>query len=341
MDEALIFAGCANFLDFLKADPDLYNLFMSASTQTIYAVGDKYFNGTMPNSQTPAVNMRRRDLTPADVQRAQLAAGRTETDLARLRAIPGTIISTNDAAANLRGSTQVVVSDYRLVNSKSALHRRGNDSVSTNTSATDALVTLYSGLGDSVNLYNPDIYYQGGVIQVLDGFFTIPATLSETDEILGYTGFANLVDIAGLTDTLDNSSSITVFIPNNAAVQSAQLSASLTMDEIKDIVEDHIIIAASANETVGYLPNLSDGQVLTTKNGRKLTITVDANNNYYVNGVLITTSNIVLTNGVAHVIDDVLVASASSAAGWSVQRGANTGVAVGMAVATILFGLVL
>lgn len=175
---------------------------------------------------------------------------------------------------------------------------------------------------------------------MLDGFFTIPATLSQTDDILGYSNFANLVDTAGLTETLDNTSSITVFVPNNAAVQSAQLSASLSASDIQSLVEDHVVIATSDNETVGYLPNLSDGQVLTTKNGKKLTITVDSNNNYYVNGVLITTSNIVLTNGVAHVVDDMLVASASSAAGWSLQRGANTGLAVGVAVSTIFFSLV-
>lgn len=164
-------------------------------------------------------------------------------------------------------------------------------------------------------------------------------TLSESQEILGYNGFANVVEEAGLTTSLDNTSSITVFIPNNAAVQSAQLTSS---SDLLTIVEDHVVVASSDSDQVGYLPNLADGQVLTTKNGKELTITVDGNNNYYVNGVLITTSNIVLTNGVAHVIDDVLVASASASdGGFSLRFSGNSRVAILASAITILFTLLI
>ena len=334
MDDALIFAGCVNFLAFLKEDPDIWALYNSAAVQTIFAVGDKYFNSA---SSKVKARLMARDLTAAQVQKAQLAAGKAETDLARLRKIPGSTVATNDASADLRGSTQVIVSDYRRLNSKTSTRRDSNSSVSTNSTTTNALVTLYSGLGDSVSLYNSDISYAGGVIQVLDGFFTIPASLSESTEILGYNGFANVVDEVGLTATLDNTSSITVFIPNNAAVQSAQLTSS---SDLLTIVEDHVVVATSDTDTVGYLPNLADGQVLTTKNGKELTITVDANNNYYVNGILITTSNIVLTNGVAHVIDDVLVASASASdGGFSLRSAGSSSLAIIASALTILLVL--
>ncbi len=310
---------------------------------TIFAVGDKYFTGSFSR-------LLRRGLTPEQVQKAQLSAGQQETNLSRLRSIPGATISTNDAAANLRGSTQVIVSDYRRLNAQSSISRRqdrvhdrvrrdSNDSVSTNTTTTNALVTLYSGFGDSVKLYNPDIKYAGGVIQVLDGFFTVPETLSTTNAVLGYTNFANLVDEAKLTSELDSLAAVTVFVPNNAAVQSALLSSE---SDFLSIVEDHVVVAAADNETVGYLPNLADGQVLTTKNGRQLTISVDGNNNYFVNGVRVTQANIVLSNGVAHIIDDLVVASAKgSAAGLSLRAvaGGSSRLAVAVSAATVLLGL--
>lgn len=55
---------------------------------------------------------------------------------------------------------------------------------------------------------------------------------------------------------------------------------------------------------VGYLPDLKDGAVLKTRTGATLAISV-RDGQYFVNGARITTANLILANGVAHVIDKV------------------------------------
>jgi len=55
---------------------------------------------------------------------------------------------------------------------------------------------------------------------------------------------------------------------------------------------------------VGYLPNLVHGQTLTAQDGSSLTVSVKGEE-FYVNGARIEQANLVLENGVAHVISKV------------------------------------
>lgn len=55
---------------------------------------------------------------------------------------------------------------------------------------------------------------------------------------------------------------------------------------------------------VGYLPDLTEGAVLKTQAGESLVISV-VDGEYFVNDAKITTANLILENGVAHVIDKV------------------------------------
>jgi uncharacterized surface protein with fasciclin (FAS1) repeats len=55
---------------------------------------------------------------------------------------------------------------------------------------------------------------------------------------------------------------------------------------------------------VGYLPDLTEGAMLKTQAGESLVISV-VDGEYFVNDAKITTANLILENGVAHVIDKV------------------------------------
>ena len=56
------------------------------------------------------------------------------------------------------------------------------------------------------------------------------------------------------------------------------------------------------NGTVGYSSALQDGQTLTAMNGANLTINID-NGNVFVNSAKVITPNVLVANGVVHVID--------------------------------------
>jgi hypothetical protein len=138
LEDALINAGASKFLAFIKEDADIWALYNSPRVRTVFAPGDAYITNS---------SLVRRDLSPEEQVAAELSADLEQTDLSVLRLIPGTVVETN-AAGNLNGAPQVIVSD----------------------SSDSNAVKLTSGLGDQVEVKTSDIQYQGGLIQVTDGY---------------------------------------------------------------------------------------------------------------------------------------------------------------------------
>ncbi len=91
---------------------------------------------------------------------------------------------------------------------------------------------------------------------------------------------------------------MTIFTPNNAAFATA---ANYTGNAatLPNLLSNHVI-----PNFLGYLPVLKDGAVYRTLTNETLTISIK-NGVYYVNGAKIISSNTILSNGVAHVIDQV------------------------------------
>jgi uncharacterized surface protein with fasciclin (FAS1) repeats len=127
--------------------------------------------------------------------------------------------------------------------------------------------------------------------------FTLPASLSETEQATGLNTFASLAGSANLTDTFDSIDYSTFFIPSDEAF--ANSNASSLSAATVSLLEGHVI-----PNFVGYLPSLVNGSTLTTQAGSFVTVTIQGDN-YYINDALIVSSNVILDNGVAHVIDKV------------------------------------
>lgn len=127
--------------------------------------------------------------------------------------------------------------------------------------------------------------------------FTLPVSLSVTVQATGESTFASLASSANLTDALDNLPYSTFFVPSNEAFASA--GASSPSAATASLLEGHVI-----PNFVGYLPSLVNGSTLTTQTGSLVTVTIQ-DSNYYIDGAMIISSNLILENGVAHVIDKV------------------------------------
>ena len=115
------------------------------------------------------------------------------------------------------------------------------------------------------------------------------------------------VKAAGLVDTLKSSGPFTVFAPTNDAF--AKLPAgtveSLVKPENKatlvDILTYHVVSGSYKSS------DLTDGLVLTTVEGKKLTFT-RVNGKLMINGsAMVETADVISSNGVTHVIDTVLM----------------------------------
>ena len=115
------------------------------------------------------------------------------------------------------------------------------------------------------------------------------------------------VKAAGLVDTLKSAGPFTVFAPDNAAF--AKLPAGTVDTLLKSENKSTLVDILTYHVVAGKYKtsDLYDGQVLTTVEGKKLTI-AKVDGTITINGsAMIETPNIISTNGVTHVINAVLM----------------------------------
>ena len=140
--------------------------------------------------------------------------------------------------------------------------------------------------------------FTGGVIHTIDSVLTIPMNCSSTATEAGLSGVVGLLDQAELTDAVDTAKDLTVFAPSNEAFQKiGSALPNLTMEQVAGILQYHVV-----NGTVGYSSKLMNGTMLTAMNGEKLKITIEGSN-VFVNSAKVVTPDVLVANGVIHVID--------------------------------------
>lgn len=116
------------------------------------------------------------------------------------------------------------------------------------------------------------------------------------------------VKAAGLVDTLKSAGPFTVFAPTNAAFEKLPAGTVDTLlkpenkKTLVDILTYHVVAGRYTSA------DLHDGQVLTTVEGKKITINKTANGKIIINGsAMVETADVISSNGVTFVIDSVLM----------------------------------
>lgn len=166
--------------------------------------------------------------------------------------------------------------------------------------ATGSNVTFFSGLGQNSSVVNASLPYSGGTIHVIDRFLTIPQNVSTTGVALNLTSVIGAVQTLNLTQAVDSSPNLTLFLPNNAAFQRIGGNlANLSTEELTTILSYHII-----NGTVLYSTDITNGTTLNA-GGVNHTLYVE-DGSVYVNNARVVQPNVLVANGVVHVIDRVL-----------------------------------
>lgn len=135
---------------------------------------------------------------------------------------------------------------------------------------------------------------------------TIAATAAASSDLSTLTA---ALDAAGLVSALEGTGPFTVFAPTNAAFDAlgpdvvAALLEDGNIDILSRVLTFHVVSGAAA-----FAEDLSDGQTFTTVEGGELTVGVSGGS-VTVNGAAVVTADIEASNGVVHIIDDVLVPS--------------------------------
>lgn len=169
-------------------------------------------------------------------------------------------------------------------------------------------VVFTSGLLSKSMVTTANVNFTGGVIHIIDTVLTLPASDSSTAAAANLTSLAGALTSAKLVQTVDSLSDVTIFAPSNAAFQAiGSALGNLSTAQLTSILEYHVV-----KGTVGYSSILRNTS-LPTVNGANVTITIE-NGSVFVNSAKVITPNVLVNNGVVHVIDGVLNPNATSLA---------------------------
>lgn len=282
---ASLAAAQTNMLEQIAANPDLSTLNTLLASPDYVAVRNLLNEGgpltffAPSNAAIDAANLNVSDVARvAAVLRYHLIASNVTREILQPFQFPETLV-TNQDFVNLGDD---------------------NGQVLAVTKTNENAVTINFGIPGSAqytaSVTSADILASNGVIHIVDRVFTLPRKFSEMANEVGVTNLLTAASTANLADVIDNTPQITIFAPVNQAF--ANVSA-LTEANLAEILKYHV-----ANEVL-YSTSLTNGQTYTTLQGKTLTVTI-ADNVVRVNEAVVTQPNILLKNGVLHVIDRII-----------------------------------
>jgi len=263
----------------LESQPDIATALGGAQNITLLAPSNDALNAL----NSSGVNLSQEGLLQALLNYHVLVGEFSSENITETPAFPATLL--NDTAyANVTGG-QVV--ECRV---------------------SDGEVIAISGFKNNVSVTEADIAFDGGIIHIIDGLLTIPPNVSTVAQEAGLSAFLGAVNATNLTEAVNTTPDLTIFAPNNAAFQDiSSVLSNLTTEEAAAILQYHVI-----NGTVAYSSTLANGSV-PTLGGDNVTITI-IDGEVFVNRARVITADILLANGVLHVLDSVLSSNASEPA---------------------------
>ncbi|KAH7336069.1 FAS1 domain-containing protein [Rhexocercosporidium sp. MPI-PUGE-AT-0058] len=163
------------------------------------------------------------------------------------------------------------------------------------------VVVFVSGQGSRATLVQADLSFSGGVVQVIDSLLIPPTNLTSTTTSFNLTSYQGSLyasdQIVNFTDTPN----YTLFAPNNAAFQAlGSAISSMSVKDLTAVLDFHVL-----PNQVTFSTALKNGTTWTTKQGGNVTVR-HSGNNVFIDSSQLLTTDILLANGVLHVIDNVM-----------------------------------
>ena len=161
---------------------------------------------------------------------------------------------------------------------------------------------------NDANVTIADVNTSNGVIHVIDKVLLPTATPNDIPRTAQCTGIHNTLVTAviqgGLLETLQGEGPFTVFAPTDQAFTDAGIDLSaVSQSDLADILTYHVVSGAVPSSAV------TECMSADTVNGNPLSFTV--NDGVMVNGANVTLADVNTSNGIIHVIDKVLLPTAT------------------------------
>ncbi|KAI9806446.1 MAG: hypothetical protein M1833_003633 [Piccolia ochrophora] len=272
----------SNLTTYVSLFPDLLELLGSATNITIVAPSNDAFAELLASPEGAAV---------------------AANDTGLVRAVLTYHVLNGTYPASSIGDTPTFVPT--LLNDPLYANVTGGQRVEVLTSEDN--VEFISGLRTISTVTQADVNFTGGVIHIVDSVLVPPQNVSTTAVAANLTSLAGALTAADLVSTVDSTPDLTIFAPNNEAFQRiGSALGDLSTEDLVSILQYHVVAG-----TVGYSSDLSN-TTLQTLGGGEVTITV-AGESVFVNGAKVVTPDVLVANGVVHVIDNVLNPNETSA----------------------------
>ncbi|KAF7896370.1 hypothetical protein EAF00_006384 [Botryotinia globosa] len=173
----------------------------------------------------------------------------------------------------------------------------------------NAVVT--TGLKEKSTTTQTDIMFNGGVMHIVDTVLTIPVSPSMSAIDSNLLSLAGALTTTSLVAPVDSLKDVTIFAPSNEAFEKiGNTAAALPTTQLSQILEYHVL-----NGTVGYSTLLSTGlanESFPSLMGQFLTVTSE-DSKIFANSAEVIGADIIVSNGVMHIIDNVLNPSNTTA----------------------------
>ena len=153
-------------------------------------------------------------------------------------------------------------------------------------------------LGQNINITN-------GLLHVIDTVLTTPQDISTTAVAAGLTASVGAFAVADSLDVLDYSKDVTAFIPNNQAFASvASALENMNSSDLANVMKYHVVQGNWPDFYIGTRGwTFGQNTTLATLSGENITIKTGSDGTTYVNSAQVVIPNLLVANGVIHVID--------------------------------------
>jgi len=226
-----------------------------------------------------------------------------------------------------------LAANVTLLSNVLTYHVAGVKAMSSGLANEQLVASLYTGYSIRINIYsggsvitasgsqvtNPDQEGTNGVIHVVDKVM-MPPTGGNVVEFATANNFNNLtslVVLANLATTLSGGN-LTVFAPSNAAFGKVDQA---TLDELKnDISKLTKVLTYHVIDGVYFSKGLGSSQDVPTLNsGETVRITKSGSGEVKVNDFTVVSADNLVTNGVIHALDNVLIPDGVIGAAWGLR----------------------
>ncbi|KAK3298241.1 methyltransferase TYW3-domain-containing protein [Chaetomium fimeti] len=171
---------------------------------------------------------------------------------------------------------------------------------------------VFSGYKQVATVVTADVDFDGGnVVHIIDTVLTVPANPSQTAINTGLTSLAGALTAAGLVGGVNALTDVTIFAPSNDAFRTiGSALGTLAVQDLADILGYHVLARQQLRFSTDLLT--ADQMTLATLQGQNITVRRDGSQ-VFVNSAKVILADILTSNGVVHVLDNVLNPFNSSA----------------------------